>query len=54
MRIDSLERIFSVVNSVMLHKFYILGFNVTLYDFIFYELLICVVLGAVFFIFSKD
>lgn len=54
MRIQTLSELFEIVNEVMFHKYNILGYSVTLYDFIFYELLIVVVVGALFFIFSQN
>lgn len=53
MTYDTLSRIFKICNSLMLYRINLLGFQVTLYDCVFYELCTIVVLGSIIFFFKN-
>ena len=54
MTVANAQKIFSVCNNIMSHSFNILGFHITLYQVILFDILVTLIVGSILKLFNKD
>ena len=54
MTVANVRKIFTICNTIFSHSFNILGFHITLYQVILFDILVTIIVGSILKLFNKD